>query len=100
MSPEVLILMIAAGVYILYKVMSFFYFLWLRSKLKGKHIRDFQKVLGYQYLERQMYTGIKRCKWKKLLIVVKANFDYEGNLRHVDRVPFSIFKLRSEILFT
>lgn len=95
-----MILAILSAVYLLYKIMSFVYFLWLLRKLKGKYIKDFQEVLGSQSLQRHMYSGTIRCKWNKLLAVVKANFDNDGNLRHVGRVPFSIFKLRSEILFT
>lgn len=99
MNPELFIIPLLAGS-AAYKLFSYIYYLRLRQKLKGGSISDFKEVLGSKYFLRPMYSGLIRYKWKKAFVVVKANFDDKGNLRHNGKVPFRFFKLRSEVLFT
>lgn len=99
MNPEFFIVPILAGS-IAYKIIAYIYYLRLRNRLNGGNIICFQEVLGNKFRYRPVHSGVVRYKWKKALIVVKADFDNLGNLRHTGKVPFRIFKLRSEMLFT
>lgn len=82
-----------------YKLFTFLTFLILKARLKNGNFDSFTKILGTKYKYRLMFNGLKRYKWSKLWITVKANFDENGNLICHKIQPEFIFKLKSELSF-
>lgn len=85
---------------VLYKLLTLFIFLILRSRLEHGNFDSFTKILGEKYQHRRMMNGLKRCKWSKAWINVKASFDENGNLVYKKIHPDIISKFKSEISFT
>ncbi len=66
-------------IWIIYRLMGYLLYLYMKSKLKEKHLDDFINILGSTYFFKKLGHGDKRYRWVKWYIVVKANFDEEGN---------------------
>lgn len=84
---------------LLYKIASLIYFLNLKAKLKHADLNTFTKVLGENHKHRLQFNGLIRYKWSKGWVIIKANFDENGNLIYNKIIPQIIFRLKSELLF-
>lgn len=87
------------GVLVLYKLFTLLLFLILKSRLKQGNLDSFVRVLGQKYQYRRMINGLKRCKWSKLWVNVKASFDENGNLIYKKIHPYIFLRFKSELSF-
>ena len=83
----------------IYRALPFLYFQKLKT-MKNGNLETFKNKLGDTYQYKTLYNGLIRCKWHKGWVVIKANFDEEGNLISNHIVPYNFLGLRAEILFT
>lgn len=84
---------------ILYKIFTIVYFIRLKTQLKDGDINTFTEVLGDNYKYRRLLSGLVRYKWSNGWMIIKANFDENGQLICTKIMPQIIFRLRSELLF-
>jgi hypothetical protein len=66
---------------ILYLIFQFLVLLKLRQQLINADLKTFKKTLGNNYRFKTYDNGYTKYKWSKGWIVVKAEFDKEGNLK-------------------
>ena len=66
-------------IWIIYRLIGYLLYLYMKSKLEQKHLDEFINLLGSKYFFKKLGHGDKRYRWVKWYIVVKANFDEEGN---------------------
>jgi hypothetical protein len=81
------------------KILSFFYVLWLKAKLKNANLATFIKVLGEDHKLRKDSKELTRYKWSKRFVIIKANFDRNGNLTYNTILTHIISKGKSELFF-
>ncbi len=86
-------------VWIIYRLTGYLLYLYMKSKLEQKHLDDFIDILGSKYFFKKLGHGDKRYRWVKWYIVVKANFDEEGNQISTKVQPFRFFHYASVLSF-
>lgn len=87
------------GAIVLYKLLTLLIFLILKSRLEHGNLESFINVLGGKYQYRHMMNGLKRCKWSKAWINVKASFDDKGHLICKKVYPGLLSKFKTEVSF-
>ena len=87
------------SLFLVYKLFTLLIFLILKAYLKKGNLDSFTRILGRKYRYRRMMNGLKRYKWSKIWINVKASFDEDGNLIF-EKVKPGILKFKSEVSFT
>lgn len=86
-------------IWIIYRLMGYLLYLYMKSKLEQKHLDDFINILGSKYFFKKLGHGDKRYRWVKWYIVVKANFDEEGNRISGKVEPFRFWHYTSVLSF-
>jgi hypothetical protein len=86
-------------IWTIYRLIGYLIFLYMKSKLEQKHLDDFVNLLGSKYFFKKLGHGDKRYRWVKWYIVVKANFDEEGNKISGKVVPFRFWHYGSVLSF-
>jgi hypothetical protein len=71
----------------------------MKAKLNQKDLDVFIKTLGDKYFFKKLGHGDKRYRWVKWYIVVKANFDEEGNQISTKVEPFRLWHYGSVLSF-
>ena len=86
-------------IWIIYRLMVYLLYLYMKSKLQQKQLEEFINILGDKYYFKKLGHGDKRYRWVKWYIVVKANFDEEGNKISGKVEPFRFWHYTSVISF-
>ena len=89
MTTLFFILIACTVLLMLYLLYKFFSVAMLSRKLRNANLFRFKKALGNYYQIKTLTTGFTRYKWSKRWLMVKADFDKEGNLR--SEIAFYIF---------
>lgn len=71
----------------------------MRGKLNEKNLEEFIQILGDNYFFKKLGDGDKRYRWVKWYILVKANFDSEGNAIYTRVEPFKFWHYKSVVSF-
>ncbi|MBU6157471.1 MAG: hypothetical protein KGP35_00435 [Bacteroidetes bacterium] len=86
-------------IWIIYKLISYFIYMFFIRKLVQKDLNYFIEFLGSNYVYKHLGNGEKRYKWKKWLIEIKGNFDEEGRLLVSRAEPLKFFSFKTIISF-
>lgn len=62
-------------------------------------METFKKVLGKNYQYKVLLNGLIRCKWYVSRIVIKADFDENGNLMCDEITMYHFSARKSEMLY-
>lgn len=84
---------------ILYKLTTFIVYSRIKKKLMGADLYTFTIHLGDDYVYRFLSDEIKRYKWKKGLLIIKASFDKEDKLVSNQILSFNIFSFFIRVNF-
>lgn len=88
-----------ASCWILYKLITFFIYSRLKKKLSMADLDTFKSQLGEDYVFSFLSDEIRRYKWKKGLLVIKASFDYHDRQASSRILSFNFFTLFTKIIF-
>jgi hypothetical protein len=82
-----------------YRFMMYIVYYFMRDKLSEKNLDEFIQVLGDGYFFKKLGDGDKRYRWAKWYVLVKANFDSEGNAIYTRLEPFKFWHYTSVVSF-
>lgn len=82
-----------------YRFLIYLLFFYMRFKLDEKDLDGFIKILGDKYYFKKLGEGDKRYRWVKWYIVIKANFDNDGNRIYSRIQPFKFWHYSSVLSF-
>jgi len=72
------ILLLCMIAYFMYWLFAILYFLWLSVKLHKADIDKFREVLGGKCQYKHVENEVRRYKWDKTWVVLRAHFNEEG----------------------
>ena len=85
--------------WIVYRFIAYMVFYFVRAKLNEKNLEEFIQILGDKYYFKKLGDGDKRYRWVKWYVLVKANFDSEGNAIYTRVDPFKFWHYTSVVSF-
>jgi hypothetical protein len=85
--------------WIVYRFIVYMIFYFVRAKLNEKNLEEFIQILGDSYFFKKLGDGDKRYRWVKWYVLVKANFDSEGNAIYTRAEPFKFWHYASVVSF-
>lgn len=98
-GPLFYLLSVALLLWTAYRFLSYLLFYYIRAKLYEKDLDGFVMILGDKYYFKKLGEGDKRYRWVKWYIVVKANFDNNGNRIYTRAQPFKFWHYASVVSF-
>jgi hypothetical protein len=98
-GPLFYFLSVALLLWTAYRFLSYLLFFYIRTKLDEKDLEGFIKILGDKYYFKKLGEGDKRYRWVKWYIVIKANFDNNGNRIYTRAQPFRFWHYTSVVSF-
>ncbi|HRF25957.1 MAG TPA: hypothetical protein PKW54_01365 [Ferruginibacter sp.] len=91
------LLMICVFAYILYWLFAILYFFWLSVSLQKADIDKFREVLGGKCQYKYVNNEIRRYKWDKYWVVLRAHFTDDG--KRVKKPFRFLFDIRHSCIF-
>lgn len=89
----------ALAAMIVYKLVTYLYFLQLKKDLQNASLEFFILRLGTNYKYKHLTNGTMRYKWAKRWITIRANFDERGQFVKKDMVSGNFLKILAEYTF-
>ncbi len=62
-----------------YKLVGFLYYQRIKVRLQTADLKTFLEILGTKYQYKPFANGVTRYRWNKFWIIIKSDFDYNGN---------------------
>lgn len=84
---------------LIYKLVTFLYYLRLKKYLNNANLDFFIQQLGNKYQYKHLANGSLRYKWDKRWIIIRANFDENGNYVNPNVNNSNFIKILSEFTF-
>lgn len=82
-----------------YKLVTYLYFLQLKKDLQNASLEFFILRLGTNYKYKHLTNGTMRYKWSKRWITIRANFDERGQFVKKDMASGNFLKILAEYTF-
>ena len=96
---SILIIIGLLFILLVYKLVTYLYYLRLKKDLNNANLDFFIQQLGNKYQYKHLTNGSFRYKWAKRWIIIRANFDENGNFVKTDMASFNFIKILSEFTF-
>ena len=96
---SILIIIGLLFILLVYKLVTFLYYLRLKKDLNNANLDFFIQQLGNNYQYKHLTNGSLRYKWDKRWVIIRANFDENGNYLKPIVNKKSFIKILSEFTF-